>query len=71
MTIYGLSCCLGGSLKQRILGYWGQRDHRDDLILSHFFQIGKLRPTAIIISMGVIPFSTENRQIVETSVIHT
>ena len=33
MTIYGLSCRLGRSLKQKILEYQGQRDHRNDLNL--------------------------------------
>lgn len=30
MTIYGLSCHLGRALKQRILEYQGQRNHRND-----------------------------------------
>lgn len=48
MTIYGLSCHRGRPLKQRILESQSHKDHRDDLTLSHFFQMEKLRPTAII-----------------------
>lgn len=53
-----------GSHKQRILECQSQRDPRNDLILSHFFQEEKLRPTAIIISVGMIPFTIENKWVI-------
>lgn len=70
MTIYGLSCCLGGSLKQRILERQSRNNDGDDLTSSCFSQAEKLRTTAIIITiLGIISFIIKNRQMIAASVI--
>lgn len=68
MTIYGLSCRLGRSVKQRILGYQSESGHRDNLL--PLFSDGESKATTIKIrSKEVIPFSIENRWLIEICVI--
>lgn len=72
MTIYGLSHCLGRSLKERILAYQSQGDHRNDISLSHVSSDGETEaPSIIITNVVVTAFSAEDRWIIVTSIIST